>query len=182
MVRRRLRGDPAGCGLRVVAAPAVRHNHTPGSALSDHHTRSRVIGFFRCHLAGPHSEGPAGGGRLRNSLLVVVGQAGSPRPPRLGWARSEQGGRLAIRLYFRLSEDQADLRAQSWVSDDTWREWKGAIHSQMSRSPFNRLWDETRQNSDEGRDYSFQHLREICRNADYDPRPKSRWRRLRHRA
>ncbi|MBT2871087.1 hypothetical protein AB0900_22875 [Streptomyces cellulosae] len=89
---------------------------------------------------------------------------------------------LAIRLYFRLSEDQADLRAQSWVSDDTWREWKGAIHSQMSRSPFNRLWEETRQDSDEGRDYSFQHLREICRNADYDPRPKSRWRRLRHRA
>ncbi|MEQ8147373.1 hypothetical protein [Streptomyces sp. OP7] len=51
---------------------------------------------------------------------------------------------LAIRLYFRLSEDQADLRAQSWVSDDTWREWKRAIHSQMSRSPFNRPWEETR--------------------------------------
>lgn len=89
---------------------------------------------------------------------------------------------LAIRLYFRLSEDQADLRAQSWVSDDTWREWKGAISSQMSRSPFNRLWEETCEDSDAGRDYSFEHLRQLSRNADYDPRPTSPWRRWLHRA
>lgn len=89
---------------------------------------------------------------------------------------------LAIRLYFRLSEDQADLRAQSWVSDDTWRDWSGAISSQMSRSPFSRLWEETREDSAAGRDYSFTHLRQLSQNADYDPRPTSPWRRWLHRA
>lgn len=93
-----------------------------------------------------------------------------------------QDEELAIRLYFRLSEDQADLRAQSWVSDDTWQEWKGAICSQMSRSPFNRLWEETCTDSDAGREYSFKHLRHLSQNAEYDPRPTSPWRRLRHRA
>ncbi|PSK71145.1 hypothetical protein C6W96_18335 [Streptomyces sp. CS149] len=89
---------------------------------------------------------------------------------------------LAIRLYFRLSEDQADLRAQSWVSDDTWRDWSGAISSQMNRPPFDRLWEQTCEDSDAGRDYSFEHLRRISRDADYDPRPKNRWRRWLHRA
>ncbi|WP_282702799.1 hypothetical protein [Streptomyces sp. CC219B] len=88
---------------------------------------------------------------------------------------------LAIRLYFRLSEDQADLRAQSWVSDDTWRDWSGAIFSQMNRSPFSRLWEETCEDSEAGRDYSFEHLRQLSQNANYDPRPKNLLRRWLHR-
>ncbi|MFE6768076.1 hypothetical protein ACFVFD_03760 [Streptomyces fimicarius] len=89
---------------------------------------------------------------------------------------------LAIRLYFRLSEDQAALRAQSWVSDDTWRDWSGAISAQMSRAPFDRLWEETREDSAAGRDYAFTHLKQLARNPEYDPRPTSLVRRWSHRA
>ena len=35
----------------------------------------------------------------------------------LDWPGLEPPERLAIRLYFRLSEDEADLRSQGWVSD-----------------------------------------------------------------
>jgi hypothetical protein len=87
----------------------------------------------------------------------------------------------AIRLYFRLSEDEADLRAQGWVSDDTWQEWRGAIHSQMQRAPFNRLWAEALEDSDARHDYAFTHLRKLCRDADYDPPATKRIRRLSRR-
>lgn len=83
----------------------------------------------------------------------------------------------AVRLYFRLSEDEADLRAQGWVSDDTWRDWGGAIHSQMHRPPFDRLWAETSQDSDAGRDYEFRHLRQLWHDAAYDPAPSRIFRR-----
>ncbi|MFG2124005.1 hypothetical protein [Streptomyces sp. NPDC048710] len=83
----------------------------------------------------------------------------------------------AVRLYFRLSEDEADLRAQGWVSDDTWRFWGGAIHSQMHRPPFDRLWAETSQDSDAGRDYEFRHLRRLWHDAAYDPAPSRTFRR-----
>ncbi|SNX64809.1 hypothetical protein SAMN06272735_6637 [Streptomyces sp. TLI_55] len=77
----------------------------------------------------------------------------------------------AIRLYFRLSEDEADLRAQGWVSDETWGDWGGAIHAQMHRPPFDRVWAETLQDSDAGRDYGFVHLRRLWHDAAYDPPP-----------
>jgi hypothetical protein len=77
----------------------------------------------------------------------------------------------AIRLYFRLSEDEADLRAQGWVSDDTWNDWGGAIHAQMHRPPFDRLWAEIREDSDAGRDYGFRHLRLLWDDPAYDPAP-----------
>ncbi|MET7930264.1 hypothetical protein ABZT43_41440 [Streptomyces sp. NPDC005349] len=86
--------------------------------------------------------------------------------------------KAAIRLYFRLSEDEADLRAQGWVSDDTWCAWGGAVHSQMHRPPFARFWEETTQDSDAGRDYEFSHLRQLWHDANYDPaptRPFRRW-------
>nr|WP_059195493.1 hypothetical protein [Streptomyces antibioticus] len=75
----------------------------------------------------------------------------------------------AIRLYFRHSEDEADLRAQGWVSDETWGEWGGAIHAQMHRPPFDRVWAETLLDSDAGRDYGFVHLRRLWHDAAYDP-------------
>ncbi|MDO0936371.1 hypothetical protein QQY66_33465 [Streptomyces sp. DG2A-72] len=89
---------------------------------------------------------------------------------------------MAIRLYFRLSEDEADLRAQGWVSDDTWRDWSGAISSQMHRQPFERLWAETLEDSDAGRDYEFRHLRELWRDRSYDPSPTDSVRRWLRRA
>ncbi|MGW6616965.1 hypothetical protein ACWGA0_26395 [Streptomyces erythrochromogenes] len=88
-----------------------------------------------------------------------------------------EGEELAIRLYFRLSEDQADLRAQGWVSDDTWRDWSGAISSQMNRPPFDRFWAETCEDSTAGRDYAFTHLRRLAQNPEYDPTPTSFMRR-----
>ncbi|MEU9084537.1 hypothetical protein [Streptomyces sp. NPDC048357] len=78
---------------------------------------------------------------------------------------------LAIRLYFRLSEDEADLRSQGWVSDDTWRDWSGAISSQMHRQPFARLWVQTLEDAEDGRDYEFKHLRRLLHDRAYDPPP-----------
>lgn len=85
--------------------------------------------------------------------------------------------KMAIRLYFRLSEDEADLRAQGWVSDDTWRDWSGAISSQMRRPPFDRIWAETCEDSAAGRDYEFRHLRQLWDDASYDPAPTGTFRR-----
>ena len=76
---------------------------------------------------------------------------------------------LAIRLYFRLSEDEADLRSQGWVSDDTWHEWGGAIAAQLHRRPFADLWARTLEDSDAGRDYQFRHLRALWDDHTYDP-------------
>ncbi|MFE9880088.1 hypothetical protein [Streptomyces sp. NPDC005784] len=84
---------------------------------------------------------------------------------------------MAIRLYFRLSEDEADLRAQGWVSDDTWRDWSGAVSSQMRRPPFDRIWAETCEDSAAGRDYEFRHLRRLWDDASYDPAPTGTFRR-----
>lgn len=87
----------------------------------------------------------------------------SPRTLRgIGTPALNEREEMAIRLYFRLSEDEADLRAQGWVSDDTWRDWSGAISSQMRRPPFDRIWAETCEDSAAGRDYEFRHLRRGC--------------------
>lgn len=77
----------------------------------------------------------------------------------------------AIRLYFRLSEDQADLREQGWVSQATWEEWRGSIRSQLSRQPFRRLWKEAVEDAEKHRDYEFRHLRNLCGQSgkSYDP-------------
>lgn len=84
--------------------------------------------------------------------------------------------RHAIRLYFRLCEDEADLREQGWVSGATWKEWGGAIHSQLHRQPYERLWLDALADSDAGRDYRFRHLRELSVDSTYDPRSFRRWR------
>lgn len=89
-----------------------------------------------------------------------------------GW-RLGADDEQAIRLYFRLSEDEADLREQGWVSDEVWTEWAGAIYTQLRRPPFARLWRETRHDSARHREYRFRHLTELTvQGPDYDPLKK----------
>jgi hypothetical protein len=85
--------------------------------------------------------------------------------------RLSEDEKRTIRLYFRLSEDEADLREQGWVSNATWNEWRGAIRSQLGRQPYERLWQEAVKDAKEQRDYSFRHLRFLCGpdGESYDP-------------
>ncbi|MFD3456756.1 hypothetical protein ACFWVC_31845 [Streptomyces sp. NPDC058691] len=103
-------------------------------------------------------------------------------PSTLRGARVEDLDQKAvIRLYFRLSEDEADLRAQGWVSKDTWHIWSSSIHSQLHRQPFEHLWNETLEDSDAGHEYQFTHLRRLWHDSNYDPAPTRgarRWLRL----
>ncbi len=50
--------------------------------------------------------------------------------------------RRVIISYLRLCEDELDLRAQNWVSADTWRIWHTGIASQLKRWPFDEVWKE----------------------------------------
>ena len=50
--------------------------------------------------------------------------------------------RRAVIAYLRLCEDELDLRAQNWVSADTWRIWHAGIASQLKRWPFDEVWKE----------------------------------------
>jgi hypothetical protein len=50
--------------------------------------------------------------------------------------------RRAVVSYLRLCEDELDLRAQNWVSADTWRIWHAGIASQLKRWPFDVVWKE----------------------------------------
>ena len=54
----------------------------------------------------------------------------------------EADDRLAVMAYLRLSEDELDLRAERWVSKDTWEMWRTGIASQLSRWPFDAIWKE----------------------------------------
>ncbi|WP_327257212.1 hypothetical protein [Streptomyces sp. NBC_01244] len=87
--------------------------------------------------------------------------------------RISDSDRHTVRLYFRLSEDEADLREQGWVSNATWQEWRGSIRSQLHRRPYERLWTEALEDARDGRDYEFRHLHNLGGlNGDrYDPWP-----------
>lgn len=93
----------------------------------------------------------------------------------------KEDDRRAIRLYFRLSEDEADGRANGWVSRATWHIWRGAIRNQMKREPYRSLWERAVADSEAGRDYRFFHLKRIVAadGESYDPRAGNRLGRIR---
>ncbi|WP_037576748.1 hypothetical protein [Phaeacidiphilus oryzae] len=78
-----------------------------------------------------------------------------------------------LRLFIRLSEDEADLRAAGWVSDDIWAIWEASIRRQFRPgAPCRRIYEMAIKDSDEERDYQYLHLRRILGGAaseQYDP-------------
>jgi hypothetical protein len=45
--------------------------------------------------------------------------------------------------YFRLCEDQLELRAAGWISNTTWKLWSDGMHAQLTRWPFDVIWHRT---------------------------------------
>ena len=50
--------------------------------------------------------------------------------------------------YFRLSEDELELRRDGWISDQTWAVWHEGMQAQMKRWPFCAVWEQARDTSD----------------------------------
>lgn len=70
----------------------------------------------------------------------------------------EPSDEKAVRAYFRLCEDELQLREDAWISDSTWEIWALGIRQQMNSSPFSEVWV-TITSSTEGRDAEFTFLR-----------------------
>jgi len=84
--------------------------------------------------------------------------------------------RLAIMAYLRRCEDELELRAERWVSADTWEPWRQGIASQLRRWPFEPVWkDVSASEAARGANGQFAQLRrageDIYRNG-FDPAPK----------
>lgn len=80
--------------------------------------------------------------------------------------------------YFRLSEDQADMRKAGWITDETWKMWVEGIAISMTSEALRPAWSTL---SERLPDNNFRQLRELER-LDFDPawdpcrvRPLYRW-------
>ncbi|WP_027862123.1 hypothetical protein [Marmoricola sp. URHB0036] len=107
--------------------------------------------------------------RLSTSALESV--------PHSGAIRDED--RRAVIAYFRLSEDELDLRARNWISRDAWELWRDGIATQLRRWPFDEIWREVAEReSQAGADGQFVQLRradiEIYQEG-FDPRTEPTW-------
>jgi hypothetical protein len=71
--------------------------------------------------------------------------------------------RRHIERYLRLSEDQCDLRARKRITTSTWRYWRMGITEQLAE-------DEVREVLSAQRPDLFDHLRQLGKDANYDPR------------
>lgn len=91
----------------------------------------------------------------------------------------------AVIAFLRLSEDEADLRRNGWISASTWRLWWEGIIAQLHRWPFDEVWtkvcahedDIQKESSSAKRDDQFQTLRgearrHIQHQTFWDPGPK----------
>lgn len=84
---------------------------------------------------------------------------------------------LAVVAYLRLSEDELDLRAERWVSKDTWEIWRTGIASQLSRWPFDAIWKEVSSREalrgDAGQFALLREAEEALYGKGFDPTSKS---------
>jgi hypothetical protein len=80
-----------------------------------------------------------------------------------------------VRAYFRLCEDQIELRCAGWISDSSWSIWFDGMRAQLKRQPFQSLWEKVQDESPA----EFTLLREWGREekATGDPCAMPRWRR-----
>lgn len=88
-----------------------------------------------------------------------------------------------IRAYFRLCEDELELRKSGWISDSTWKMWRVGMFAHLRRWPFSELWQHVN-NEVIGRaasvnDAEFSLLRSLLdeKLAGDDPCALSGWRR-----
>ena len=88
----------------------------------------------------------------------------------------EADDRRAVMAYLRLSEDELELRAERWVSPDTWEQWRAGIASQLRRWPFDVVWEEiSMREASRGESGQFAKLRQAGDAAyrpGFDPAPK----------
>ena len=59
-----------------------------------------------------------------------------------------------------LSEDELDLRAQRWISADTWELWRAGMPSRLDRWPFDDVWADVCKLEKDADDAQFSRLRE----------------------
>jgi hypothetical protein len=80
-----------------------------------------------------------------------------------------------ILTYLQLCEDQAEMRAQGWVTDQTWRQWADGIGSKIKEWPCAPAWRRFSANPT-----GFRYLRSFEANgfaATYDPLVMKGWHR-----
>jgi hypothetical protein len=82
-----------------------------------------------------------------------------------------------VRAYFRLCEDELELRREGWITDATWAVWAVGIEARLQRWPFRQIWDEVTRTGQERGTADFTCLHQFC--ADHrDPCQIAPWRRI----
>ena len=61
-----------------------------------------------------------------------------------------------------LSQDELDLRAQRWISADTWELCRVGMTTHLRRWPFDVVWDEVRDRESGAVDGQFSQLRKAA--------------------
>jgi hypothetical protein len=93
----------------------------------------------------------------------------------------EDSDEKVIRAYFRLCEDQLELRQNGWISDRSWRIWSAGITAQLHEPLFNHLWRkvdaEAKARVPEGVPPRFALLRVLIVDEHEDPCEMGRWNR-----
>ena len=74
--------------------------------------------------------------------------------------------RKAVIAFVMLSEDELDLRANRWISADTWELWRAGMSARLSRWPFDAVWQDVRKLENDVDDGQFSRLREAVSRVD----------------
>ncbi|MET8098443.1 hypothetical protein ABZV29_18440 [Streptomyces sp. NPDC005236] len=59
-----------------------------------------------------------------------------------------------VRSYFRLCETQLNMRAEGWITDNTWTAWTKGMQTRLDQWPFSEIWSQIRDNPRAGRLYT----------------------------
>ena len=68
----------------------------------------------------------------------------------------------AVIAFLTLSQDELDLRAQRWISADTWELCRVGLTTHLRRWPFDVVWDEVRDRESGAVDGQFSPLRKAA--------------------
>ena len=74
--------------------------------------------------------------------------------------------RKAVIAFLMLSEDELDLRANRWISADTWELWRAGMSARLSRWPFDAVWADVCKTEKDAEDAQFSRLREAVSRVD----------------
>jgi hypothetical protein len=73
--------------------------------------------------------------------------------------------RKALLAYIVLSEDEAQLREDGWITRRTWRIWASGMADQFRQWPFSEAW----QQAQAWRPDRFRCLQEVMKDPEFDP-------------